>query len=411
MDTFISSDQYVDEYGEESTNQQSKKPSISRIFYPGAVLNNGKYKLEKMLGKGRFSHVWLATHTLHIPLVNNHYSNKVAIKVYKDECDDIDYFVQELRANKQYENFYNGGDPNETYKHVVSHIDAFIHMELLDNYEPKIYPCIVFEYLGEDIYNVIKFLGKDGYCGFPLYTVKKITRQIVHAVSKMHKLGLIHTDIKLENVLITKKIADINDNSEIDIKIADLGGAVTLDNIFTLSIGTRSYNSPEVIMHLPFDSSVDVWAIMCLLFELITGDSLFKEATIYDNMSEDSYSDGESSSYDEDSMSISGSEYSESDDELEIEENTLHLRLIETIIGGLPKSLTQTPEGRTYYNNKGKIKGNPVIERISINDILLRYGLNEKEAREVEQFMLCGLRADPKSRYTCEQLLEHPFLK
>ena len=60
------------------------------------------------------------------------------------------------------------------------------------------------------------------------------------------------------------------------VKIADLGNACWIDRHFTDDIQTRQYRSPEAIIGFPYDTSVDIWSFACIVFELATGDLLFK---------------------------------------------------------------------------------------------------------------------------------------
>lgn len=62
----------------------------------------------------------------------------------------------------------------------------------------------------------------------------------------------------------------------ISVKVADLGNACYYDKHFSDFIQTREYRSPEVILKTEWGCSADMWSIGCIVFELITGDYLFK---------------------------------------------------------------------------------------------------------------------------------------
>jgi serine/threonine-protein kinase SRPK3 len=63
------------------------------------------------------------------------------------------------------------------------------------------------------------------------------------------------------------------------VKIADLGNACWVDKHFTDDIQTRQYRSPEAIIGFPYDAAADIWSFACIVFELATGDLLFKPKT------------------------------------------------------------------------------------------------------------------------------------
>ena len=59
------------------------------------------------------------------------------------------------------------------------------------------------------------------------------------------------------------------------VKLADLGNACWTYNHFTDDITTRQYRAPEAIVRAEYSCPVDIWALACLAFELLTGDYLF----------------------------------------------------------------------------------------------------------------------------------------
>ncbi|XP_052813995.1 uncharacterized protein LOC128241036 isoform X2 [Mya arenaria] len=100
--------------------------------------------------------------------------------------------------------------------------------------------------------------------------VKHVLREVLKGLRHIHDSGIIHRDIKGDNVL---KSGD-------DIKIADLGSAVcaprigngygdVVDNTFQ---GTLHFISKEVVREQRFSTASDIWAVGCLGIELVTGE-------------------------------------------------------------------------------------------------------------------------------------------
>lgn len=83
-----------------------------------------------------------------------------------------------------------------------------------------------------------------------------------------HKKGVVHRDIKLENLLFTSK-----DESERIIKLTDFGLSRQLTPWSTASeiCGTLTYMAPEVLMEIPYSFACDFWSIGIVMFILLTG--------------------------------------------------------------------------------------------------------------------------------------------
>jgi cyclin-dependent kinase-like len=88
---------------------------------------------------------------------------------------------------------------------------------------------------------------------------------MIKGITYMHSLNIIHRDIKPENVLISR--ANV-------VKICDLGFARNLpnNNKMTDYVATRWYRPPELILGRDdYDKSIDIWAIACVMAEMIDG--------------------------------------------------------------------------------------------------------------------------------------------
>jgi len=104
----------------------------------------------------------------------------------------------------------------------------------------------------------------------PMHSIKQFTAQIFNGLKNMHELGIAHRDLKPENILLKDK----------EIKICDVGSSKILDrsdaHMNTPYVVSRYYRAPELILACnKYDFSIDVWAVGCILFELITKTPMF----------------------------------------------------------------------------------------------------------------------------------------
>ena len=91
--------------------------------------------------------------------------------------------------------------------------------------------------------------------------------QIASALNFLHENNLIHRDLKPENCLIDK---------EGNVKLCDFGWTVEGGNSRVTFCGTYEYMAPEIIKEMPYNSSIDVWSLGILLFELLHSYSPFR---------------------------------------------------------------------------------------------------------------------------------------
>lgn len=108
----------------------------------------------------------------------------------------------------------------------------------------------------------------------PLLEFEKTTPVIIHqllcALEQLHQRNIIHRDVKPQNIGI---------GGDWELKLMDLGMATEKrieESRMTSGVTTLHYRAPEVLMGLDYGSAVDIWAVGCLLYELLTGEVLFK---------------------------------------------------------------------------------------------------------------------------------------
>jgi serine/threonine-protein kinase PRP4 len=126
---------------------------------------------------------------------------------------------------------------------------------------------MVFENLNSNLRELVKSYGRK--TGLELQVVKSYAVQMFKALVLLRKCEILHADLKPDNIL--------NDTGAgKKIKIADLGSATAAsDNDITPYLASRFYRAPEVMLGIPPQYPIDMWAIGCTLFELYTDTILF----------------------------------------------------------------------------------------------------------------------------------------
>jgi eukaryotic-like serine/threonine-protein kinase len=103
-----------------------------------------------------------------------------------------------------------------------------------------------------------------------LAQIVDILVQIGSALAAAHRAGVIHRDVKPDNVILSGGRA----------VLTDFGVASMVVDRKHSIVGTPAYLAPEVLRHEPFDHRVDVYAVSCLAYELIAGTPPFAARTI-----------------------------------------------------------------------------------------------------------------------------------
>lgn len=201
---------------------------------------DGRYRIEERIARGGMATVYTA--------VDTRLDRQVAVKVMHEglgaDQDFADRFVREARASARL-----------NHPGVVA---------VFDQGEDEGTVYLVMEYVaGATLRDVIR---KEA----PLTPARALAvmEQVLQALGAAHQAGLVHRDVKPENVLIAPTG---------QIKVADFGlaRAVTSTTAVTATagvlIGTISYVAPELVLHQGTDARSDVYACGVLLFELLTG--------------------------------------------------------------------------------------------------------------------------------------------
>ncbi|KOB63528.1 Serine/threonine-protein kinase PRP4-like protein [Operophtera brumata] len=210
----------------------------------GDIIKN-KYVLKEILGQGVFANVIHAQD-------NTKNNASVAIKIVRNNELMYKTSLKEISILNE----INVADPDNKY-HCVKYICNFMH---------KGHLCIVLEAMHMDLRSVLKKYGKNN--GIHMRALTSYSRQLLVALRLLKKIGIIHADIKPDNILVNEK--------KNVLKLCDFGSAAKLDeNEATPYLVSRFYRAPEIILGIPYSHGIDIWSTACTIFEMATGRILF----------------------------------------------------------------------------------------------------------------------------------------
>lgn len=125
---------------------------------------------------------------------------------------------------------------------------------------------LVFEFVDHTILDDLELFPN----GLDYQLVQKYLFQIINGIGFCHSHNIIHRDIKPENILVSQSGV---------VKLCDFGFARTLaapGEVYTDYVATRWYRAPELLVgDVKYGKAVDIWAIGCLVTEMLMGEPLF----------------------------------------------------------------------------------------------------------------------------------------
>jgi serine/threonine-protein kinase len=220
------------------------------------VTISDRYKIERLLGEGGMGAVYQAEHVL--------MRKRMAIKVLHPEMTRLPEVVQRFEREAM-------AAAHIDHPHVVAATDFgklddgsfFLALEYVE---------------GKSLRDVI------GQGRLELGRALHIGRQMAAALSRAHQLKIVHRDLKPENVMLVERDGDTDFVKVLDFGIAKVQiGELTADNeksagpgqqILTqagMVYGTPEYMAPEQALGQPVDHKVDLYALGCIMYEMLCG--------------------------------------------------------------------------------------------------------------------------------------------
>lgn len=205
----------------------------------------GNYRIERLLGRGGMGEVYLA--------FDERIGREVAIKKVRSDKASNDQDRVRLRREAR----------------VVARLDHPAIAQVHDVVETPDGDCVVMQYIeGRPLSDLLLQGGLDGA------QASNIALGVVEGLAAAHRAGLVHRDLKAENIVVTPlgeaKILDFGLVKE----TTDLG-AMDVETAKGLVLGTVSTMSPEQALGQKVDARSDLFSLGILLYELFTGSSPF----------------------------------------------------------------------------------------------------------------------------------------
>ena len=230
-----------------------------------AGIRLGRYEIRAKIGEGGMGEVYLAQDTK--------LDRKVALKILPADVaahpDRMRRFVQEAKAASALNH------PNIITIYEIDETDSghFIATEFID---------------GETL--------RERLCSAPmkLEEVLDVAAQIASALSAAHAVGIVHRDVKPENIMIRGDgivkvldfgLAKLTERTSPELVDTEAPTRVAIKTEPGVVLGTAQYMSPEQARGLNVDARTDIWSLGCVLYEMMTGQQPFVGATMLDVLS------------------------------------------------------------------------------------------------------------------------------
>ena len=387
------------------------RDKIGHIQFKYNDVYNDRYVCKSELGLGTFGKVFKCK--------DMKYDDYVAIKVIRK----IDKYIESAQIEKEILDDIYKQQKRQRKNYCVKLYSAF-------KFDGHYF--MVFETLGMSLLSLTQL---NDFTGLPLSIVKMISHQILQGIEFLHSINLIHTDLKLENILfksfgskeqlvpyrmynhrkkkeVTIYVPFIHDSTpsvtisvssascfnptsgvlsssstttltaspsinQIEMKLIDFGGATYDNERKSTIISTRQYRSPEVTLEVGWSFPADIWSIGCIVYEIMDGELLF---ATHDNLE--------------------------------------HLALMEAIIEPFPRDLVDfSPLRSKFFKENGFIKLHQlpsesqefVDNQLSLNEYMDRNYQIHQENSSFVRLLLGLLKLDPLDRHSAKKALNSSF--
>uniref|UniRef100_A0AAZ1XS19 Protein kinase domain-containing protein n=1 Tax=Oreochromis aureus TaxID=47969 RepID=A0AAZ1XS19_OREAU len=210
------------------TNPSSSEDDLE--ISEGTILGD-HHMVESFLGEGGFGVVTRCRNTKNNQIV--------AIKVNKSDPEILQQAKQEIFILEQLQRL----DPDRC--NIVEWNGYFLDGERI---------CLNFELLDQSLWD---YIGGWNNQGLPIRELRPILHQIANALFHLGSVGIVHADLKPANIMVVNR-----HESPVKVKLIDFGLACPASAVSPgYRVGTVGYCAPEVMLGIPYDEAIDMWAL------------------------------------------------------------------------------------------------------------------------------------------------------
>ncbi|XP_069369173.1 homeodomain-interacting protein kinase 3-like isoform X2 [Paralichthys olivaceus] len=128
--------------------------------------------------------------------------------------------------------------------------------------------CLVFEMMDMNLYDLLE--QREGK-PLTLHEIRPVGKQLLVALDALKRFGVLHTDIKPDNIMFVNM-----QDQPLRLKLIDFGCAMMVSQVeLGMEVQPYGYRAPEIALGLPFTEAIDVWGVGCVLAFLYLAQNLF----------------------------------------------------------------------------------------------------------------------------------------
>ena len=209
------------------------------------TINSNEYKIINIIKENNISKIYKVLNK-----ENNKYYSLKQISTKDLNEEEIKYAQNESNIlstinNEHIVKYFDSSKEKDNFYILTEYVEGQNLIEFIKNYKNQ-------KYIDDDI-------------------LFKIIFDLCFAIKEIHDKNIIHRDLKPENIII----------ENCNIKICGFGNSKKINTYGNTSLGTINYMAPEMIQNEKYNNKVDIWALGCIIYELLTlnicfqGDNLF----------------------------------------------------------------------------------------------------------------------------------------
>ncbi|ULT84797.1 hypothetical protein L5515_019304 [Caenorhabditis briggsae] len=239
-------------YGEENRGEMVRLQKMMKNMNCGgprpAALTLKDFKVGEALGKGAYGHVYRVRN---MQDGKDYALKQIVMSASRDGVPQS--VIREIAVMKRL--------TRQTHPNVVS-LRTVLHT--VDTSRNIIKIAMIMEICDWDLHTFLQNVPKV----IPEKQAKHIIGQMMKGLDFLHSHAIIHRDLKPQNILV---------NRDQTVKLADFGLSKKYTNTsaFTTCVVTLWYRAPEVLLQSYYNSTVDMWSIGCIIYEIYNRVPLF----------------------------------------------------------------------------------------------------------------------------------------